>query len=278
LLLQIINLSLLFEGKRQSLVLRTCKPDFTSTRDFQLPSGIGAVTIAKDWLPTGECGNGLHVWLYGIGDATCVDYWQIPNARWLALEVLSESVIDLEGKCKFPKATIRFIGNKIETADFILANEPRAKKGAVIGACRAVGDFEQVEVGDLGRAIAGYEGVAVAGFNSIAEAGYLGTASAGRLSCAIAGGFGKAVTKNNSRSIAGPEGTAITGVGGWAIAGIGGRAQAGKYGQIQIDYIAYSNKGEQRIYTQIGYVGEDGIEADTLYGLNKAHKFVKVKS
>ncbi len=105
--------------KQTSLVLRVCNPDFTSRNEFVWPSNVGDIAEAKDWISNNECGNGLHGWLYGQGDHSCTSYWEHADAKWLVLEVESDSVVMLEGKCKFPKATVRFVGSKYEAASFI---------------------------------------------------------------------------------------------------------------------------------------------------------------
>ena len=57
-----------------SLVLRVCRPDYTSHGGFSWPSQIGAEVAAPDWRKNDYCGNGLHGWLYGQGDYSCVNY------------------------------------------------------------------------------------------------------------------------------------------------------------------------------------------------------------
>ncbi len=146
-----------------SLVLRVCSPDMASSHGFQWPSEIGAVVRAPDWIATPQCGNGLHGWLYGQGDLFCVDYWRNEHAKWLVLEVPSEEIIVWEGKCKFPRARVRFIGNKEAAAAFIIANEPRAEPEKVIGARITAGDLGTATAGDLGTATAGDLGTATVG-------------------------------------------------------------------------------------------------------------------
>ena len=193
-----------------SLVLRVCSPDYTSHNGFSWPSEIGVEVAAPDWKKNKECGNGLHGWLYGQGDHSCVSYWEDDEAKWMVLEVPSSEIVMLGGKCKFPSAKVRYIGTRSAAADFIIANEPKALNVAVIGACLKVGDGEVVQVGSLGTATAGYRGTAT----------------------------------------------------------------AGESGEIRIQW--WDSKA-QRYRTKIGYVGEDGIKADTAYKLSYNNEFEEVK-
>ena len=159
------------------LVLRCCRSDFTSRNGFVWPSEVGAVVVAPDWKPTEECGNGLHGWLYGHGDITCVTYWEEVNSKWLVLEV--DDVIELDGKCKFERAVVRFAGGKSGAAAFLLENEPQAESGKVIGLALSVGDEKSVVVGTLGIATVGAYGTATVGDYGTATVGYKGTATVG---------------------------------------------------------------------------------------------------
>ena len=217
-----------------SLVLRVCRADMSSRSGFSWPAEVGAEVSAPDWKNNKECGNGLHGWLYGQGDHSCVSYWEDAEAKWMVLEVPSADIVMLGGKCKFPSAVVRFVGTKSAAADFILANEPQALNGAVIGACLKVGDGEVVLVGSLGTATAGYRGTATAGESGTATADYRGTATAGNY----------------------------------------GTATAGESGELRIQ--RWDDKAS-RYRTVLGYVGENGIKADTAYRLNDKHEFEEVK-
>jgi len=81
------------------IVLRTCAEDGTSSHGFKWP--MSGIVEAPDWKPTPECGHGLHGWLWGCGD------WSLKvkgdKIKWLVLEVEKSSIVDLNGKVKFPK-------------------------------------------------------------------------------------------------------------------------------------------------------------------------------
>lgn len=162
-----------------SLVLRVCREDFTSHNGFDWPSEVGAEVIAPDWRQNNNCGNGLHGWLYGQGDVTCVDHWERAEAKWLVLEVESSTIVMLGGKVKFPRAVVRFVGDRRSAAAYVLEHESRAKAENLIGHAVQVGDGQVAATGSLGTATAGYRGTATAGDRGTATAGDSGTATAG---------------------------------------------------------------------------------------------------
>ncbi|NMZ77521.1 hypothetical protein HBO32_30965 [Pseudomonas nitroreducens] len=247
-----------------ALVLRTCSADMTSYGGFQWPNEVGAMVEAPDWKKNDECGNGLHGWLFGQGDHGCSSSINEEGAKWLVVEVILSDTIALGGKVKFPRCTIRHIGDKASATQFLEENEQRAKDVAVIGACRQVGEKSVVQVGALGTASAGNEGTASAGYKGTASAGYKGTASAGNEGTASAGYKGTASAGNEGTASAGNEGTAS--------AGYKGTASAGEKGEIRI---RYWDKKAERYRTVIGYIGEDGLEPNTPYKLDDNRKFVK---
>ncbi|WP_160327597.1 DUF7666 domain-containing protein [Pseudomonas aeruginosa] len=247
-----------------ALILRTCSADLTSHGGFQWPDKIGAVVEAPDWKKDNKCGHGLHGWLFGQGDHDCSSTVGDADAKWLVVEVGLSDLIALGGKVKFPRCTVRHIGDKASATQFLIANEPRAAGVAVIGATLQAGDKELCQVGAYGTATAGYKGTATAGDWGTATAGYKGTATAGYKGTATAGDWGTATAGNEGTATAGNEGTAT--------AGDEGTATAGKKGEIQIRY--WDEKTE-RYRTVIGYIGEDGLEPGVAYKLDDNHRFVK---
>ncbi len=146
-----------------ALILRTCSADLTSHGGFQWPDKIGAVVEAPDWKKDNNCGHGLHGWLFGQGDHDCSSTVGDADAKWLVVEVGLSDLIALGGKVKFPRCTVRHIGDKASATQFLIANEPRAAGVAVIGATLQAGDKELCQVGAYGTATAGNEGTATAG-------------------------------------------------------------------------------------------------------------------
>jgi hypothetical protein len=253
-----------------SLVLRTCRADMTSTNGFTWPD-VGGEAVCPDWIADQECGNGLHGWLYGQGDVCCSSFLD-DDSKWLVVEVPTASIVMLGGKCKFPRGVVRFAGERKAATDYLIANEPRAASVAVIGAMLTVGDKQAVTVGALGTATAGYSGTATAGHSGTATAGHSGTATAGDRGTATAGEGGTATAGYRGTATAGEGGTATAGYRGTATAGEGGTATAGDRGTIVIRWYDTENA---RYRTVVGYVGEDGIEANVAYKLDNNQKLVK---
>ena len=216
--------------KGTALVLRTCKSNMTSRNDFVWPKS-GPVEC-PDWIPSTECGNGLHGVLWGQGDGNLFN-WS-PDAVWQVVQI--EEWIDLNGKVKFPRGVVIHTGNQETATKYIIEN---GASGPVIGSIAAVGNRR--------TATAGFNGTATAGFNGTATAGQHGTATAGY------------------------NGTATAGQHGTAIAGVHGTATAGDYGIIQI-----KNFDGKRYRIKVGYVGEDGIEPNVPYKLDRDGNFIKV--
>ncbi|HHX5603339.1 TPA: hypothetical protein ACVFG7_006040 [Pseudomonas aeruginosa] len=291
-------------SQETALVLRTCSADLTSHGGFQWPDKIGAVVEAPDWKKDNRCGHGLHGWLFGQGDHDCSGTVGDADAKWLVVEVGLSDLIALGGKVKFPRCTIRHIGDRASATQFLIANEPRAAGVAVIGATLQAGDKELCQVGaygtatagykgtatagnegtatagdwgtatagDWGTATAGYKGTATAGDWGTATAGYKGTATAGYKGTATAGYKGTATAGYKGTATAGYKGTATAGNEGTATAGNEGTATAGRKGEIRIRY--WDEKTE-RYRTVIGYIGEDGLEPNVPYKLNAGRKLVR---
>ncbi len=299
-------------SQETALVLRTCSADLTSHGGFQWPDKIGAVVEAPDWKKDNKCGHGLHGWLFGQGDHDCSSTVGEADAKWLVVEVGLSDLIALGGKVKFPRCTIRHIGDRASATQFLIANEPRAAGVAVIGATLQAGDKELCQVGaygtatagDWGTATAGYKGTATAGDWGTATAGYKGTATAGNEGTATAGYKGTATAGDWGTATAGDEGTATAGDWGTATAGYKGTATAGNEGTATAGYkgtatagdwgtatagdegtatagekgeirIRYWDEKADRYRTVIGYIGEDGLEPNVPYRLNADHKFAR---
>ncbi len=217
-------------SQETALVLRTCSADLTSHGGFQWPDKIGAVVEAPDWKKDNKCGHGLHGWLFGQGDHGCSSTVGEADAKWLVVEVGLSDLIALGGKVKFPRCTIRHIGDRASATQFLIANEPRAAGVAVIGATLQAGDKELCQVGAYGTATAGDEGTATAGDKGTATAGDEGTATAGDEGTATAGRWGTATAGDEGTATAGYKGTATAGRWGTATAGYKGTATAGRWG------------------------------------------------
>ncbi|HBO6386318.1 TPA: hypothetical protein L4737_006144 [Pseudomonas aeruginosa] len=230
-------------SQETALVLRTCSADLTSHGGFQWPDKIGAVVEAPDWKKDNRCGHGLHGWLFGQGNHDCSGTVGDADAKWLVVEVGLSDLIALGGKVKFPRCTIRHIGNRASATQFLIANEPRAAGVAVIGATLQAGDKELCQVGAYGTATAGDEGTATAGYKGTATAGYKGTATAGYKGTATAGNWGTATAGYKGTATAGNWGTATAGDEGTATAGDEGTATAGDEGTATAGYKGTATAG-----------------------------------
>jgi len=272
------------------LVLRTCSADMRSEHQaangFQWPES-GPVS-APDWLPTTECGNGLHGLLWGECDSGLLNH--TASAKALVVKVAASDIIQLQGKVKFPRGHVVFCGTHHDAAKFILANGGAGKavhygtatagyRGTATAGDRGTataGCGGTATAGDGGTATAGYRGTATAGCGGTATAGYGGTATAGYRGTATAGCGGTATAGDRGTATAGCGGTATAGYGGTATAGCGGTATAGCAGVISIQY--WNGK---RYKTKIAHVkdgdGDGELEPNTPYVLNNKYEFTKVE-
>ncbi len=254
------------------LCLRTCGKDMKSHGGFQWPES-GRVE-APDWEPTGECGHGLHGWLWGSGawslKAGGDDIW------WLVFEADSASVVDLFGKVKVPRCDVVFRSKHWWEAMAYIRDHAA---GRVKFECVATGDCGNASAtGDYGHASAtgGCGNASATGrYGHASATGRCGNASAtgpfGHASATGDFGHASATGPYGHASATGPYGNAsATGEDGWAICGNDGRAKAGPNGVLSI--LWWDGK---RYRVATGYVGEDGIEADTWYAV-RGGKIVSV--
>jgi hypothetical protein len=170
---------------------------------------------APDWSSQKICGYGLHGLLWGQGDGShlCFD----EGAKWLVVRVAADSIVDLEGKVKFPEGEVVYCGTQDEATQLIAAEHA----GPIAGLTNSV-----------------------TARNAIAIAGYRGTASAGEGGTASAGNYGTASAGEGGTASAGYRGTASAGEGGTASAGEGGTASAGNYGTASAGYRGTASAGE----------------------------------
>lgn len=167
----------------KSLILRNCDAGGKSRKGFQWDTTIGGTTKATDWNPTPECGQGLHGWLWGEGNASVSSYNDSPI--WLVCEI-KEYVTIGSDKVKFPLAKTLFVGNMATAAQWLYDQlpsygQPQDKK--IIG---LTGDY--AFGGDLAHLVtkrnnvtqkAGYRSTQTAGEDSTQTAGYRSTQTAG---------------------------------------------------------------------------------------------------
>ncbi len=226
-----------------ALVIRTCTKDMRShddrARGFTWPTS-GDVS-APDWDPKPECGHGLHGLLWGEGNGSLLS--DETDAKWLVVEVESAHVVDLGDKVKYPRGTVIYCGNRDGAVACVLARRPES---ACIAKTVSVSQYKQ------------------------ASAGYRGQASAGDRGQASAGDSGQATAGDSGQATAGDSGQATAGHRGQASAGDRGQASAGDSGFITLRWWDSTN---DRPRIEVGYVGENGIEAGVFYELDDQHKF-----
>lgn len=149
-------------AKGHVLVLKSLPANMKAYGGFQWPES-GAVS-APDWKPTKECGNGLHGWLWGAGDAglRCED----DDAKWMVLSVQVDSIVDLEGKVKFPSCLIAYMGDRETAVSIIQHYAPSGTAimfSTVTGGDRSVIiiDFLDSDAHEIRRKIALVDGITI---------------------------------------------------------------------------------------------------------------------
>ena len=228
-------------------MLRTCVRDsegrLTAHGGFIWPAH--GIVECPDWKPTKACGNGLHGFLRGCGAGGLADWTD--KAVWLVVDIVARQVVDLGDKIKVPGGRVIFSGDRLE-ALALMARLGHLDAGHVGGTSTS---------GDGGTSTSGYRGTSTSGDGGTSTSGDRGTSTSG------VGGT----------STSGDRGTSTSGDGGTSTSGDGGTSTSGDRGIIQIKW--WDDKaGRYRLTT--GYVGEDGIEANTKYHLVDT-KFVRVE-
>ncbi|ACI52229.1 hypothetical protein Gdia_2485 [Gluconacetobacter diazotrophicus PA1 5] len=109
----------------KTYVLRTCNVNMGAYGGFVWPKS-GPVEC-PDWNPRARCGNGLHGLLMGAGDSFHLS--RDVDANWLVVEIDAASVVDLDGKVKFPRGDVVFCGDREAAIADILS------RGADIASC-----------------------------------------------------------------------------------------------------------------------------------------------
>src|SRR5574343_399118 len=92
---------------KSALMLRTCAADMSAAHNGFIWPRKGKV-VCPDWNPAPKCGGGLHGLLWGVGDASLLN-WS-PDAIWMVVEI--ETWVDLEGKVKAPSGTVLYAGDR----------------------------------------------------------------------------------------------------------------------------------------------------------------------
>lgn len=101
--------------------------------------------------------NGLLAQVWGEGDGSLLNWSE--DARWLVVEVVADSVVDLGGKVKFPSGTVVFCGDSHDAAAYV--SEHGGAGRAIVRGTATAGDWGTATAGDGGTATAGDGGALV---------------------------------------------------------------------------------------------------------------------
>ena len=136
------------------LFLRTTDAYAKSHGGFQWPREVGAVVEAPDWSPEPKCGNGLHGLLDGLGDSSHLS--SDPDALWWIVD--ADDAVDLDGKWKFPRATVVAFGVRHEVTATLYALRP----GPIHGLCLTGGAYATL-TGGVYATLTGGDGATLTG-------------------------------------------------------------------------------------------------------------------
>ena len=126
----------------RALVLRTCDADMTAHGGFKWPES-GPVEC-PDWKAVALCGNGLHGLLWGEGDGSLVNWSD--DAKWLVVEVEQKTIVELDGKVKFPRGIVVACGDRLLATSFLIEHLTQAAK--VVGCSINKGNRSTLTGGD----------------------------------------------------------------------------------------------------------------------------------
>ena len=147
-------------------ILRNCLEDMTSHDGFVWPKS-GYVSCS-DWSEENECGNGLHGFLWGVGNTDLL--YPLTNCQWLIVEVDEDKIIDLGDKVKFPEGNVVFCTqSRDEAIDKMI--EYGASPNTIMygtstsgdGGTSTSGDYGTSTSGRCGNSTSGYFGTSISG-------------------------------------------------------------------------------------------------------------------
>jgi hypothetical protein len=249
------------EPEAEVIVLRTCNEDMTSHGGFKWPDS-GEVS-APDWDPRPVCGYGLHGLLEGEGDWGLMN-WNL-GAKALLVRVVASALVQIGGKVKFPRGVVvkvtqlaaavcELLCNPKKIADEVARITALARKGNKADVTAASGDASKLAAsGDASKlAASGYASqLAASGYESkLAASGDASKlAASGDASQLAASGYESKLAASGNASIA-------------LAAGYRSAAKAGARGVIALTWY---DEAAKRPRLTVGYVGENGIEADVFY-------------
>jgi ribosome-associated protein YbcJ (S4-like RNA binding protein) len=137
-------------------ITKSVNADLTCNYDgsFQYPS-CGSVE-APDWKPEAKCGNGLHGFLWGEGYGGLAELGE--NSKWLLIRVdVKDGFVELNGKVKFRRGKVVFVGSCAEVAEELKKYLPTDRVYSVIGSTLTGGCCSTLTGGD-GSTLTGGDG------------------------------------------------------------------------------------------------------------------------
>jgi hypothetical protein len=246
----------------------------------QYPFGKGVEIINVEDSLKVRCGvPGFYGYLHGQGDymgkqvkevdgIITIKFDKLPEVhdKFVVVEVdrgdCTHRLFSNEDELVFTKGKVVFAGD-LEDAAFCIRLCSTARQ--IIG--------ESFFCTNGGIASVGNFGCASSGDNGVSISKYYGTSRTENSGVSICTGLqGTAVSENHGISMVGPFGKANSASEGISIAHFGGKACAGYKGIIIIHWL----DGE-RMRTSVGYVGENGIKANTYYKCDEKGNLVEVK-
>lgn len=98
------------------LLLRSCRADFTAHGGYRWPNEVGAECRPERWDPRPVCGDGLHGFLHGEGDAGLADWSE--TAQWLVFSAATADMVVIDScKAKVAVARIEYVGKGENAGD-----------------------------------------------------------------------------------------------------------------------------------------------------------------
>ena len=169
------------------LILRACRQDRTSHKEFQWPES--SPVEAPDWSPKPECGRGLHGLLWGEGNSSHLAMYG--NPLWQVVEVDSSDIIDLDGKVKFPRGEVIYTGTREGATGLIYKSAPN---GTIIHYLSLTGgNHSTLTGGEYSTLTGGNHSTLTGGDNSTLTGGYNSALTGGEYST-LTGGYDSTLT------------------------------------------------------------------------------------